>query len=258
MHPTLYMLNLASHGTKVWRAKWFMAHYGAWSPKPQYAWSNSSHIGRLNAGKLVGWLKWKRAKDEPQLKTCEVYKNKKGQTCYKGTRNLRKSELLISILFGRCIYKFWIIHIFTRPFKTAPSNMAIYIPSFDPCLPQLREYPVRFGFKIVDLYGDLTSTARGLAPFPAEVPSVFESFEAMPHDAGALEWADLVPVFNYLRQGKHMTIPDEWKSIVPKPLLWPWWYIDRCDHPTQWFWSKYQYKTWLFEQFRTVSWEFNG
>ena len=78
---------------------------------------------------------------------------------------------------------------------------------------------MKFGWKIVDLYHTLTTNVRGRAPCPAEVPSAIESYQAMPEECGALEWAELTSVFNYLRQNKHMIIPNEWADLVPKPLL---------------------------------------
>ena len=44
---------------------------------------------------LWGGMPKKQQAGVPKVKTCETYKNKKGETCYKGTRQLRKSELLI-------------------------------------------------------------------------------------------------------------------------------------------------------------------
>ena len=81
----------------------------------------------------------------------------------------------------------------------------------------LREYPVRFGFKIADLYDSLTGSGRGRAPFPKDIPSAIESFEGMPDDSGMFHHAKLDEVFNYLRRGKHLRIPDPWKLVVPKP-----------------------------------------
>lgn len=81
----------------------------------------------------------------------------------------------------------------------------------------LREYPIRFGFKMTDLYDDLTGSGRGRAPFPIEIPSAIESFQGMPDGPGMFQYAKLSEVFNYLRRGKHMRIPDPWKFVVPKP-----------------------------------------
>ncbi|CAL1172114.1 unnamed protein product [Cladocopium goreaui] len=172
----LCQLYESSGGTSVFRTKWYMAHYGGATPKPHYAWGNSRHIAKLDMGRLVGWHAKKQQAGVPKVKTCETYKNKKGETCYKGTRQLRKSE----------------------------------------------EYPVQFGFKLIDIYSDLVSSACGRAAFPENadmIPPARESYEGMPHEHISLEWANLVDVFNYLRQGKHLVIPEAWIHLVPKPLL---------------------------------------
>ena len=76
----------------------------------------------------------------------------------------------------------------------------------------LREYPIRFGFKLVDLYDSLVSSSRGRAPV-TEVPSAMESFQGMADEISALQFAELGDVFNYLRKGSY-----EWKLHVPKAL----------------------------------------
>ena len=78
-------------------------------------------------------------------------------------------------------------------------------------LVHLRQYPVRFGFKIVDLYSDLVSSALGKTPVPKVTPKATESYEGMPDEIGALDYAQVINVFNYLRQGKDLIIP---KSMV--------------------------------------------
>ena len=81
----------------------------------------------------------------------------------------------------------------------------------------LREYPVRFGWKLVGLYNDLTQSSRGLAKYPDSIPTAIRSFEAMPESIHGLEFARLWEVFRYLRRGKQLVIPDAWKHLVPKP-----------------------------------------
>lgn len=39
----------------------------------------------------------------------------------------------------------------------------------------------------------------------------------MPDESNALEFAKLGQVFDYLRRGRKLIIPDEWKHLVPKP-----------------------------------------
>ena len=54
----------------------------------------------------------------------------------------------------------------------------ILLPKSKPV--NLREYPIRFGFKMVDLYDSLTTSARGRAILPTEIPNAMTSFENMP------------------------------------------------------------------------------
>lgn len=82
----------------------------------------------------------------------------------------------------------------------------------------LREYPIPFGRKIVDLYSELTSTAKGFSKAPDSLPPAMESFERMPfEDPGfGLEFAALEEVYTYLRKSKHLHIPFHWKHLVPR------------------------------------------
>ena len=82
--------------TQVFRAKWFMVHYGSRTPKPHYAWGNSRHVRELSMGPLVGWAKRRLAQIEEGtlITTCERYVDKNGKVRYKGTRQLRQTEFL--------------------------------------------------------------------------------------------------------------------------------------------------------------------
>ena len=71
-----------------------MLHYGGPSPKKHYALSNSSEIRHLHVGGLVGWKKLKKSMQEKgqHVDLVHRYKDKKGKTCYKGSKQLRSSE----------------------------------------------------------------------------------------------------------------------------------------------------------------------
>lgn len=90
---------LACMLAKVSRVSWKMFHYSSKSLKPHYAFSNSRVIHRLDKGKLSNW-KGKAAKEgRPIVKTCETYINSQGQTCYKGTKWLKQSEILDALAY---------------------------------------------------------------------------------------------------------------------------------------------------------------
>ena len=230
-----------------------MAHYGGFTPKPQYAYSNSPYIVKLNQGKLTGWKeKISNPTNGSLVKTCITYKNRKGEKCYKGTRDLRKSEYLIDFLshfdfvrFGHpCIYfsilykdPSWCIQSDFIPigdFSRFSDLKSWTIASWP------REYPVPFAWKIVDLYPNLKSSARGRAEEPEQLPSALESFQEMPDDHSTLDYAELLDVFNYLRQNRRMVIPKDWETIIPKPLLWPWNEI-RSYFPINLDWNRWFY-----------------
>ena len=83
---------------------------------------------------------------------------------------------------------------------------------------QLREYPVRFAFALVDLYDEMTSTACRV-PLPNPVPPAEASLQAMPEESPDLDFVGMKEVFNYLRRGKHLRIPSKWKPLIPKLML---------------------------------------
>ena len=78
---------------EVTRCKWYMIHYNALTPKPHYAYSNSSRISQLDMGKLVR----KTVDQDANLKTCETYVDSEGNKRFKGTKRLRQTELLMYI-----------------------------------------------------------------------------------------------------------------------------------------------------------------
>ena len=84
-----------------------------------------------------------------------------------------------------------------------------------------REYPALFGLKMVDLFNDLVGDKRGLPTLTAPVPSATEVFGGMEFglDADSL-WAEgsLVEVCRYLRGGKSLDIPEEFRPLLPKRL----------------------------------------
>lgn len=80
--------------TKVHKAWWYMLHYGGPTPKRHYAYSNSSHVGKLWMGRLRNWAatKDKLAKAGKAVELTEKYIDKQGKRRWKGSRSLRSSE----------------------------------------------------------------------------------------------------------------------------------------------------------------------
>lgn len=230
---------------QVFKVQWWMCHYTAPTPKPHYGFSNSPRISRLNRGALRGWVR----KDESQggVRTAELYYNSEGKQCYKGTKALRKTEPLdytIKLCMNCFLYRmckckwngwwkktfttqgvYWnklpfrvYIYIYLSGAEFFPSTICLFKPRFlQHPHHQLREYPVRFGFALVDIYDELVSTARGV-PLPAIVPPAIDSFLAMADAPDRLDTAGVHEAFNYLRKGKHLEIPDRWRPYIPKQL----------------------------------------
>jgi len=110
------------------------------------------------------------------------------------------------------------IYIYLSGAEFFPSTICLFKPRFlQHPHHQLREYPVRFGFALVDIYDELVSTARGV-PLPTIVPPAIDSFLAMADAPDRLDTAGVHEAFNYLRKGKHLEIPDRWRPYFPKQL----------------------------------------
>ena len=86
---------------------------------------------------------------------------------------------------------------------------------------QLREYPFKFGLRMVELYDCLLSTKRGQPTLPSPLPRAVDTFQSMEFgsDAESL-WAeaDIIGVCHYLRGGKNLRIPEEFRPYLPQKL----------------------------------------
>ena len=83
----------------------------------------------------------------------------------------------------------------------------------------LREYPLQFGRAVADLFDRMASTVAA-PPLPTQVPPATESFQALGDgcdELSGLDRANLKPVYDYLRRGKHLAIPAEWVPLLPRP-----------------------------------------
>lgn len=80
--------------SKVHKTSWYMIHYGGPTPKRHYAFSNSKHVARLDAGALKGWKHMKQTlQDAGQtVGLVDKYTDANGQTRWKGNKRLRSSE----------------------------------------------------------------------------------------------------------------------------------------------------------------------
>ena len=84
---------------------------------------------------------------------------------------------------------------------------------------QLRVYTVPFGRTLSDLYDELVSSARGWPPLPDPLPPAQASFKALVDDDPGLRFAGMEFVFDYLRRGRHLKVPAEWKDLIPHPTM---------------------------------------
>jgi len=69
----------------------------------------------------------------------------------------------------------------------------------------------------VDLFDKLAASSRGAPPLPTDLPDATASFQALPDDesSAGLQCAGLMPVYEYLRRGKHLVIQPEWVPLIP-------------------------------------------
>lgn len=79
------------YSSQVFRASWYMLHYGGPTPKRHYCYSNSRHIGKLWRGRLVGWAKRPKGERE-RKKTTTTYQGRDGKRRFKGNALLKRSE----------------------------------------------------------------------------------------------------------------------------------------------------------------------
>lgn len=70
------------------------------------------------------------------------------------------------------------------------------------------------------MFQDFKEQKKGNPVVPAEIPSARESFLASDKTAGLglFDHADLKSVFEYLRGGRGLKIPEEWKNVIPRSL----------------------------------------
>lgn len=80
-----------------------------------------------------------------------------------------------------------------------------------------RNYPAKFGCKLVELFDLMKAEKSGLPELPSDLPSTEEIFESMTfEDNWSESW--VVEVCHYLRGGKHLRIPPSFVKLLPKRL----------------------------------------
>ena len=75
-----------------------------------------------------------------------------------------------------------------------------------------------FARKLVELNEDLKRSCTFRPVLPHPVPAAQQTFSEMQYGQEAELWqfVELRQVFTYLRGGKSLRIPEEWKGLVPK------------------------------------------
>lgn len=80
---------------------------------------------------------------------------------------------------------------------------------------------MKFCRHVASLFPELKAGASGQQQLPALLPSALESFDAMEYgevggSPSLWSFANLQDVFIYLRGGKSLSVPPEWRGAVPK------------------------------------------
>ena len=195
--------------------------YSAPTPKRHYAFSNSREIHRLDKGKLTGWKKSK-------VQTVRQYVGADGKQRYVGTKHLRPTQPLASrILPLRRLMG-------STPFppvlelaKCCETMLLGTICALSTSAPAdknkhkelqvwgFRHYPVKFALALVDVFEGLRSNKFGVPFDGREFPPAIETFQQL--GRSELDWSHcgLAELYAYLRGGKHLQIPPEWRPLVP-------------------------------------------
>lgn len=201
------LLNSTAGATKVYKVRWWMGHYGHVSPKRHKAFTNNKWAAKFNLGKMK--LKRFRASQDPQDKPTVRYVDKRGRSRFHGNASLKLSQ--------------WPGVIGREP-KSEPHSSDPF--SIDPkhglaheCAASFlpRVYPVRFGWKTVELMPKLKSRGQGRPVLPETLPSGPEIFNAMSWHTEK-DWSDarLKPVLVYLKGNRSLNLPDSWKAVFPR------------------------------------------
>lgn len=78
---------------------------------------------------------------------------------------------------------------------------------------------MKFAVALLDLFDDFRRSRSFAEPAGDIPPAVVTFHRVMSKDVGE-DWtgANLKPLYEYLRKGKHLAIPPEWKDLIPRQL----------------------------------------
>ena len=76
---------------------------------------------------------------------------------------------------------------------------------------------MRFARHLASNAEDLKKAGAARLAVPKNLPLAMETFESMQYGVNSELWtcAELASVFNYVRGGRKLQIPSEWKHLIP-------------------------------------------
>ena len=86
-----------------------------------------------------------------------------------------------------------------------------------------RQYPMRLARHLAVNAEQLKEACLAKIPLPDEMPSAVEIFQSMTYGSSPEPWGcvDLGDIFTYLRGGKKLNLPPEWKPLIPRCFPMP-------------------------------------
>lgn len=92
------------------------------------------------------------------------------------------------------------------------SSKPFSLPTVSP-----RNYPPDFGKKLSSMYVDLVNNKLGMPCLPDVLPSAIQTFTQMSFE-DVWQEANVVDVVHWLRGGRGLAIPNEWRPVLPHKL----------------------------------------
>ena len=179
-----------------------MLHYGGPTPKRHYAFSNCRHVANLNAGKLRGWARVKKAlKQDGKLQSLvDHYVDKQGKKRWKGNKSLRASESGTHFVETQTILT-ELIGIYHNRFFCAFNggnhweNLVSEVLGLN--------FPTKANCFVCNTFWHLT----------------WETFAFLLVGFLGTILQNLVPSwFHYLRSSVHLRVPEEFAGLLPRKL----------------------------------------